>query len=103
MLRVFFGSGKSAVPKGFATHAAALKAWLDEHEGAKLAISGFNDPTGNAAANAELAKQRAENVRDALAAAGIAAERLSLEKPQDATDDDVSLAEARRVEVKVSE
>lgn len=103
MLRVFFGSGKSAVPEGFATHAAALKSWLDEHEGAKLAISGFNDPTGNAAANAELAKNRAENVRDALVAAGIAAERMSLEKPQDATDDDVSLAEARRVEVKVSE
>ncbi|MBR6976731.1 MAG: OmpA family protein [Ottowia sp.] len=60
-------------------------------------------PTGNAAANAELSKKRAENVRDALVGMGIDAERMTLEKPAEATDEDVSLAEARRVEVRVSE
>ena len=103
MLRVFFGSGKSAVPADFAERAAALKTWLDEHKGATVAISGFNDPTGNAAANEKLSRQRAENVRDALVTLGIAADRLTLEKPQDATDSDASLAQARRVEVTVRE
>ena len=99
MPRVFFGSGKSAVPADFAERAAALKTWLDEHKGATVAISGFNDPTGDAAANAQLSRQRARAVRDALTDAGIDANRIELLKPKDATDSTNAPAQARRVEV----
>jgi outer membrane protein OmpA-like peptidoglycan-associated protein len=38
---------------------ANLKSYLDAHAGAKLAVSGYNDPSGNAALNAALSKKRA--------------------------------------------
>ena len=63
----------------------------------KLSVSGFHDAKGDPAKNAELAKQRAMAVRDALKAAGIAEDRIELQKPEvtsAGTD-----AEARRVEV----
>jgi outer membrane protein OmpA-like peptidoglycan-associated protein len=57
---------------------------------------------GTLAANQELSKKRAFAVRDALAAAGIAADRIQLEKPQqteaNAAGEDTA---ARRVEVSV--
>ncbi len=68
----------------------------------KATISGFHSASGGAELNAELAKQRAFTVRDSLVAAGIAAERIVLEKPQqtaaNAAGEDAS---ARRVEVSV--
>ena len=63
-------------------------------------ISGFHDASGNAEVNAELSKQRAQNVRDAMVAAGVPADRISLEKPA-VTTGDGDPAEARRVEVRV--
>ena len=53
-----------------------------------------------AEANAEIAKQRALNVRDALVAAGIDASRIDTEKPA-LTTGSGDAAEARRVEVRV--
>jgi outer membrane protein OmpA-like peptidoglycan-associated protein len=67
-------------------------------EGSKLVISGYHDASGDATANAELAKRRALAVRDMLVAAGISEQRIELAKPvitQGGADD----AEARRVEV----
>jgi cytochrome c oxidase subunit 2 len=66
--------------------------------GATLAISGFHDASGDAAKNAELAKQRAFAVRDALLAAGVPADRIALQKPQETTGG-ADPALARRVEV----
>ena len=63
-------------------------------------ISGFHDKTGNPEQNAELAKQRAVATRDALVAAGVAAERIELRKPAE-TEGDGNDREARRVEVNV--
>jgi photosynthetic reaction center cytochrome c subunit len=65
-------------------------------------ISGCHSATGELAANQELAKQRAFTVRDSLLAAGIASERVILDKPLQteaniAGEDPV----ARRVEVTV--
>lgn len=67
-------------------------------EGKKAVISGFHDATGDAARNAELAKQRAFAVRDALKALGVPEDRIELKKPEETTATG-SNAEARRVEV----
>jgi outer membrane protein OmpA-like peptidoglycan-associated protein len=64
-------------------------------------ISGFNDPTGDAARNAELSKQRAQAVQAALVAQGIEEGRTVLEKPVDPAGTAVSNAAARRVDVVV--
>ena len=58
----------------------------------------FGSTTGDAAANAELAKQRAFAVRDALKALGVAEEKIELKKPEQLTGSG-DLSQARRVEV----
>jgi cytochrome c oxidase subunit 2 len=98
--RVFFDSGKTELP---ADAAAALQPVIDAARArtdAKLAVSGFHDKSGNPELNAELAKQRAFAVRDALVAAGIADTRIELRKPQDMEGGN-DAREARRVEVTV--
>ena len=63
-------------------------------------LSGFHDPSGDAAHNAALAKARAEAVRDALVAAGVAPDHIKLRKPE-TTVGSGSPEEGRRVEVRV--
>ena len=99
MLRVFFDSGKTEVAPEFADKAKALVAYLQGNPDAKAVISGFNDPTGDPAKNAELSKHRAEAVQTALVAAGVPIERTALEKPADTTDTGASNAASRRVDV----
>jgi outer membrane protein OmpA-like peptidoglycan-associated protein len=74
---------------------------MDANSAARLAVSGYNDPSGNAAANAELSKKRAQAVAAALAVEGIAADRIDLEKPPETADATVDAAQARRVEITV--
>lgn len=66
--------------------------------GKKAVVSGFHDATGDAALNAELAKQRAVAVRDALKALGVAEDMIDLKKPEE-TQASGTNAQARRVEV----
>ena len=99
MLRVFFDSGKTEVAPEFADKAKALVAYLQGNPDAKAVISGFNDPTGDPAKNAELSRHRAEAVQTALVAAGVPIERTALEKPADTTDTGASNAASRRVDV----
>lgn len=101
MLTVYFDTGKADVTPEFTAAAAPVLAYLDANPAATLAISGFNDPTGNAAANAELSKNRAQNVKAALEALGVAADKAALEKPADTTGTGATNTEARRVEVVV--
>jgi photosynthetic reaction center cytochrome c subunit len=97
---VFFAVGKfdvkSDLPQSLATLVNALKA----DPKSKVAISGYHSASGDLASNQELAKNRAFAVRDALKAAGIAEDRLILEKPLSA---EANLAgedpKARRVDV----
>jgi photosynthetic reaction center cytochrome c subunit len=67
----------------------------------KVTISGFADKRGSPEKNAELAKQRAFAVRDALKAGGIAEDRIVLKKPEFVIGDAVN-ADARRVEINVA-
>lgn len=100
VVKFYFASGKAELAAG------ALEALQDAINaakgGKKLVISGFHDATGDAAMNAELAKQRALAVRDALVGAGVAETSLELKKPEQTTGEG-SNAEARRVEVVIAE
>ena len=103
MLTVYFDTGKSEVSNDLTDAAASVKAHLASHPDATLAVSGYNDPTGNAAANAELSKKRAQSVKAALEKLGFAADRVVLEKPADATTTGADNSAARRVEVTVKD
>ncbi len=98
-LKVYFDSGQTEVHGDFAAKSADLVAYMREHTDVTAVISGYNDPTGDAAANAELAKNRAKAVQDALVAAGIPEERTELEKPAETTGTAATNAASRRVEV----
>lgn len=101
-LKVYFESGKVEVASEFGTKSKDLVEFLKANATTKAVVSGFNDPTGNAAANAELSKNRATGVAAALKAAGIADDRVVSEKPADTTAGATkSNAEARRVEVTI--
>jgi K(+)-stimulated pyrophosphate-energized sodium pump len=98
VVKFYFASGKADVATG---GAAALADVIKAVAGGKKAvISGYHDASGDPAKNAELAKQRAMNVRDALKAAGVAEDKVELKKPEQAKVDGPA-AEARRVEVAV--
>lgn len=99
---VYFDVGKNAIAPDFAAAVAPVKAWLEANPADRMQLSGFTDPTGNAAANAELAKKRAQAVAAALTAEGVAADRIDLVKPDDASDEASDLAGARRVEITVT-
>lgn len=98
-LKVYFDSAKSDVHGDFAAKATDLVNFLKANPDAKAVISGYNDPTGDAATNAELSKNRAQAVQAALVAEGVAEERTVLEKPVEATGTAVTNAASRRVEV----
>ena len=99
VVKVYFETGKAEVAPAFAAEAVALKTYLDAHAGSGLGVSGYNDSTGNAAANAALSKRRADAVKAALVAASIPETAIALVKPEATTDTTTTNAEARRVEV----
>lgn len=99
VLRVFFDTGKTDVAASFADKSTSLVEFLKANPDVKAIISGFNDPTGDPVRNAELSKQRAEAVKNALVAAGVAEDRAVMEKPAETTDTGVNNAAARRVDV----
>jgi K(+)-stimulated pyrophosphate-energized sodium pump len=96
VVKFYFASGKAAVADGAAAALADVAKGVAA--GKKAVVSGFTDATGDAAMNAELAKQRAFAVRDALKAAGVAEDKVELKKPETSTGSGGN-AEARRVEV----
>ncbi|MCP5227863.1 sodium-translocating pyrophosphatase [Accumulibacter sp.] len=100
MATVYFEVGSAELPADVATTLDGIVVYARANAGAKLAISGFHDMSGSQYANAELAKNRALAVRDALQNVGIGEERFELRKPE-LTTGSGDPAEARRVEVTV--
>lgn len=97
---VFFEVGKTELPADVGNTLAGVAAYLATNPSAMAVVSGYHDPTGDAAVNEELAKNRALAVRGALVAAGVSSTRIDLQKPIVSTGDG-SLEAARRVEVTV--
>ena len=98
-VKFYFASGQSDVAAG--ANEALADVVNGVAAGKKAIVSGFHDAPGDAALNAELSKQRAFAVRDALLALGVAEGSIELRKPE-AMQADGSNAEARRVEVMLS-
>lgn len=101
VVKFYFASGQADLAPGALD--ALGEAIAAAKEGQRLVLSGFHDATGNPAMNAELAKQRALSVRAVLLEAGVAESRLELKKPEVMSDNAVSNAEARRVEVSIAD
>ena len=98
VVKFYFASGSADLAAGAGD---ALRDVIKEAKaGRKLVISGFHDATGDAGKNAELARQRALAVRNALKAEGVTEQQIELKKPAQMTASG-SHAEARRVEVTV--
>jgi cytochrome c oxidase subunit II len=95
---VYFETGKSTLPGDAKAAVDAAADYAKAHPDAKFTLSGFTDATGSATANARLAKSRAEAVRDALKAAGIAEDHIILKKPETVTGGS-DAKEARRVQI----
>jgi photosynthetic reaction center cytochrome c subunit len=99
---LFFATGSSALAGDAGQTMAPLLAALAADPNAKVTLSGYHSASGSLAQNQELAKQRAFAVRDALKAAGVADDRIVLQKPQTA---EANLSgedpKARRVELAV--
>ncbi len=100
MATLYFATGKFDVPADTNTLLTDVVAYLKTNTASKAVISGYNDPRGNAAANAELSKNRAKMTRESLKAAGIDEARIEMRKPGD-TNLGGDPKEARRVEVTV--
>lgn len=96
VVKFYFATGKAELAGGAGEVLADVVKGVAE--GKKAVVSGFHDATGDAAQNAELAKQRALAVRDALKGLGVAEDKIELKKPE-VTTASGSNAEARRVEV----
>jgi len=101
VVKFYFASGKAELASGALD--ALSEAIAAAKGGKRLVLSGFHDATGDPAKNAELAKQRAFSVRDALMGAGVAESSLELKKPEQMQEGAGSNAEARRVEVKIAD
>jgi cytochrome c oxidase subunit 2 len=97
---LYFDTGKTQLSNEAESSLAPIEEWLKTNPNAKAIISGYHDPRGNKAINAELAKNRAKVVSAALKLAGVDDARIELRKPTD-TEGSGDLSQARRVEVSV--
>lgn len=100
LARVYFAVGSAEPGADVADAVARVRAALIAAPDAIVLLSGFHDPSGDAAQNAELAKARALAVRDALVASGVVESGIKLRKPEIAAADGPP-EEARRVELRV--
>lgn len=100
LVKVYFDVGQRALPAGEHDAIRTVVAALQADPQARALLSGFHDETGGAAINAEVARDRALSVRDALVAAGISTDRVLLRRPA-VTLGGGDAAEARRVEVRI--
>jgi hypothetical protein len=97
---IYFESGSADMPDEAGGAIQTLKEKATDHPEKLILISGYHDPSGDPVKNAELAKARANAVREALIEAGIAEDRVHLLKPEEipGTED---MQEARRVDIRL--
>ena len=98
--RIYFDVDSDALPAEAADILARVAEQARAKPGSAVLISGFHDASGDAEHNADLAKRRAQAVRHALEANGVAPEQLVLDKPQQ-TLGGGDPREARRVQLRL--
>lgn len=100
LAKVYFGVDQAALSEGDRGVVTQTKEALAANPKAIVLLSGFHDASGDPQHNAQLAKARAQSVRDALVAGGIAAHRVKFRKPESSLGSG-SPEEGRRVEIRV--
>ncbi len=98
--RILFDSGSAVVPADTSARLSGVLGTLGADPATRVRVSGFHDASGDAAANEALAKQRAEAIQQWLVVNGVAAERITLDKPAQTTGTG-DADEARRVDVRL--
>jgi len=96
----YFDVDKFELPVAREGSLEAVIAYLQANPTAVASVSGYHDPTGDAAHNEELARKRAQAVKDAMMAAGVPESQIDMVKPI-VTTGSGDMAEARRVEVAI--
>jgi outer membrane protein OmpA-like peptidoglycan-associated protein len=101
-----FDTAKSEIRAADRDELNALVATLKQYPNSRIRIVGYADARGDAAANATLGKERAESVKAALVAEGVAAARLETASggetnPVDTNATSTGQAENRRTELVV--
>ena len=94
---VYFDVGQTALGPDSQTALTTFAERVKE-AGVKVNITGYADATGDPLKNAEIAKERAQAVRGALLAAGIAESSINMQPPANITGSE-SAKEARRVDI----
>jgi outer membrane protein OmpA-like peptidoglycan-associated protein len=98
---VYFDVDQATLPADGVASLSSVVDYLKANPGATAVVSGYHDPTGDKAANEELAKDRANSVRATLVMEGIEESRIDMQKPVQ-TEGGGTAEQARRVEVSVS-
>jgi len=96
----YFDVDKFELPVAREGSLEAVIEYLKANPTAVASVSGYHDPTGDKAYNEELARKRAQAVKDAMMAAGVPDSQIDMVKPVETTGSG-DLAEARRVEVAI--
>ena len=102
--KLYFDTSKSEIRTADRQEVSALGAALKQYPNARIQIVGYADARGAADANATLGKDRAESVKAALVADGIAADRIETasggeNNPADTNATSSGQAENRRTEL----
>jgi Amt family ammonium transporter len=100
--RLHFDTGMKEITTDDQKLVAAVAAAMKADASLKVDVMGYTDRQGDLVANEALAKDRALAVREALAAAGVAGDRINLVKPAMVETGAAADAEARRVEIRVA-
>ena len=99
VVKFYFATGKAVVAAG--AKQALAEVVQAAAQGKKLVISGYHDSTGSPAANALLAKQRAQSVKAALMGMGVKNEQMTIKDAVSVATTAGADAQARRVEVAI--
>ena len=101
---VLFASGEAELVEGGRSSLEEVVDLLQTEPGKKIRVEGHTDSSGNSDANLLLSEKRAQAVRDALIALGVASERVTAlgmgeDFPIASNDDEEGRARNRRVDV----
>jgi len=98
---ILFPAGSAVLDTG-AQRAVRIASAAYVGIGTQINVTGYADKSGNYAANVELAKKRAQAVRDELVGLGVEAQRIVLVPPVSVTGSGTD-DQARRVEISVTQ
>jgi outer membrane protein OmpA-like peptidoglycan-associated protein len=98
--RIYFELGSDAMPAAAAEVLGKVADAVHAQADKVVLISGYHDDSADPVPNAELAKNRALAVRNALVANGVSPDRLMMDKPIVMTGG-ADAREARRVELRL--